>query len=120
MIRIQQIEQPDASAGSAAKARWDSIAKPLGSFGVLEEMIQKIAAIQGSDAVGISHRTAVVFCADHGIVEECVTQCGSEVTAVCAKAIAEGTSNVNAVAQAFHADVLAVDIGIKMTQIRIK
>ena len=113
MIRIQQIEQPDASASSAAKARWDSIAKPLGSFGVLEEMIQKIAAVQGSDAVDISHRTAVVFCADHGIVEEGVTQCGSAVTAVCAKAIAEGTSNVNAVGHAFHADVLAVDIGIK-------
>ena len=56
MIRIQQIEQSDASASSAAKARWDSIAKPLGSFGVLEEMIQKIAAVQGSDAVDISQK----------------------------------------------------------------
>ena len=113
MNRIQQIEKPDISAYNEAKARWDSIAKPLGSFGALEEMIQKIAAIQASAAVDISHRNAVVFCADHGIVEECVTQCGSDVTAICAKAIAEGTSNINAIADLFHADVLAVDIGMK-------
>lgn len=113
MKRIQQIEHPDYSAYQAAKMHWDSIAKPLGSFGELEEMIQKIAAIEGSADVDISHRTAVVFCADHGITAEGVTQCGSEVTAVCAKAIAEGTSNVNAVAKAVQADVAAVDIGLK-------
>ena len=112
MIRIQQIEPPDHSAYLAAKAHWDSIAKPLGSFGALEEMIQKIAAVQGTAEVDISHRAAVVFCADHGIVAEGVTQCGSDVTAICAKAIAEGKSNVNAIAGAFHTEVLAVDIGM--------
>ena len=113
MIRIQQIEPPDHSAYLAAKAHWDSIAKPLGSFGALEEMIQKIAAVQGTAEVDISHRAAVVFCADHGIVAEGVTQCGSDVTAICAKAIAEGKSNVNAVAEALHAEVYAVDAGMK-------
>jgi len=112
MIRLQQIEKPDHTAFLAAKAHWDSIAKPLGSFGALEEMIQKIAAIQGTKNVDISNRTAVIFCADHGIVAEGVTQCGSEVTAVCAKAIAEGSSNINAIAQTFRADVKAVDIGM--------
>lgn len=112
MIRLQQIERPDHAAFLAAKSRWDSIAKPLGSFGKLEEMIQKIAAVQGTAEVDISKRTAVVFCADHGIVAEGVTQCGSEVTAVCAKAIAEGTSNVNAVAETVRAEVLAVDVGM--------
>ena len=112
MIRLQQIEKPDHTAFLAAKAHWDRIAKPLGSFGALEEMIQKIAAIQGTKNVDISNRTAVIFCADHGIVAEGVTQCGSEVTAVCAKAIAEGSSNVNAIAQTFRADVKAVDIGM--------
>ncbi len=53
------------------------------------------------------------MCADHGIVEEGVTQTGSEVTAVCAKAIAEGTSNVNAIADSVRCDVLAVDIGMR-------
>ena len=113
MIRTKQISKPDDAAYLAAKARWDSIAKPLESFGALEEMIQKIAAIQCSADVDISGRTAIVFCADHGITAEGVTQCGSEVTAVCAKAIADGTSNVNAIARAFQTEVLAVDAGMK-------
>ena len=113
MDRLQLIEPPDHSAYLAAKAHWDSIAKPLGAFGDLEEMIQKIAAVQGTAAVSISRRTAVVFCADHGIVEEGVTQCGSEVTVRCAKAIAEGRSNINAAAEIFHTEVLAVDAGMK-------
>lgn len=113
MERINRIVPPDSAAYFAAKNRWDSIAKPLGSFGRLEEMLQKIAAVQGTPEIGISRRCAVVFCADHGIVAEGVTQCGSEVTAICANAIAAGTSNVNAVAAAVSAETLAVDVGMK-------
>ncbi|MBO7394984.1 MAG: nicotinate-nucleotide--dimethylbenzimidazole phosphoribosyltransferase [Ruminococcus sp.] len=112
MDRIKRITAPDRAAYNAVKERWDSIAKPLGSFGLLEEMIQKIAAVQGSPDVDISSRTAVVMCGDHGVVCEGVTQCGQEVTAECAKAIAEGRSNVNAVAAAYDTDVIAVDVGI--------
>lgn len=112
MERIKQIKPLDSKACQAAKENWDSIAKPLGSFGILEEMVQKIAGIQGTANVKINSRTAVIFCADHGIVEEGVTQCGSEVTAICAKEIAEGRSNINALANQFGEDVIAVDVGI--------
>lgn len=112
MNRISQITAVDDNAYSQAKNIWDSIAKPLGSFGLLEEAVQRIAAVQGTPDVRIDKRTAVVFCADHGVVAEGVTQCGSEVTAECARAIAEGRSNVNAIAASCNADVLAVDIGI--------
>ena len=112
MDRIKQIKPADRSAYTASKQRWDSIAKPLGSFGILEEMIQRISAVQGTPDVDISVRTAVVMCGDHGVVCEGVTQCGQEVTAECAEAIAEGRSNINAVASVFGADVIAVDAGI--------
>ncbi len=112
MDRIKHIVQTDRSAYIAAKQHWNSIAKPLGSFGLLEEMVQKIAAVQGTADVDISKRTAVVMCGDHGVVSEGVTQCGQEVTAECARAIAEGRSNINAVAEAYNVDVVAVDVGI--------
>ena len=112
MNRIKNIVHSDKNAFISAKKRWDSIAKPLGSFGMLEEMIQKIAAVQGTPDVDISARTAVVMCGDHGVVCEGVTQCGQEVTAECAKAIAEGRSNINALAGAYNVDVVAVDVGI--------
>ena len=112
MDRINKITPTDKAAYMAAKSRWDSIAKPLGSFGLLEEMVQKIAAVQGTHDMDISVRTAVVMCGDHGVVREGVTQCGQDVTAECAKAIAEGRSNINAVAAAFNVEVIAVDAGI--------
>lgn len=112
MERIRRIVSADRSAYDAAKRKWDSIAKPLGSFGVLEEHICRLAAAQGTDSPDISKRCAVIMCGDHGVCEEGVTQCGIEVTAECAADIACGRSNVNAVAAAYGADVLAVDVGI--------
>ena len=113
MDRINKIEYPDKEIFLAAKARWDSVAKPLGSLGLLEEAVQKIAAIQKSTDVDLSNRRVVVMCADNGVTSEKVTQSDSSVTAVCAKAIADGTSNINKLAEVFRASVTAVDIGVE-------
>lgn len=112
MNRISLIRPSDAAARAAAHERWSAVAKPLGSLGLLESMIEQIAAIQGSADVDISKRAAVVMCADNGVVAEGVTQSESEITAVCAKSIAEGESNINIIARTFGADVFAYDVGI--------
>ncbi|MBQ9383759.1 MAG: nicotinate-nucleotide--dimethylbenzimidazole phosphoribosyltransferase [Ruminiclostridium sp.] len=112
MNRITEIRPSDKAAYNAAKERWDSIAKPLGSLGIFEDAICRIAAVQGSPDVDISRRTAVVFCADNGVVCEGVSQSDSSVTALCAREIAEGRSNINALARTYKADVKAIDIGI--------
>ena len=113
MNRINKIKRPDNEMFLAAKARWDSVAKPLGSLGLLEDYIQKIAAIQKSTDVDLSNRMVVVMCADNGVTAEKVTQSDSSVTAVCANAIADGTSNINKLAEVFGASVTAVDIGVE-------
>ena len=112
MERIRKITAPDKSAAKAARERWDSIAKPLGSLGLLEDAVCGIAAVQGSPDVDISRRAVIVMCADNGVVSEGVTQSDSSVTALCADEIASGRSNVNAVAENVGAQVIAVDIGV--------
>lgn len=112
MNRISSIKKADAAAKNAAHERWSAVAKPLGSLGLLEEMIERIAAVQGTPDVDISRRAAVVMCADNGVVAEGVTQSDSEITAVCAKSIAEGESNINIIARQFGAAVVAYDVGI--------
>lgn len=52
----------DMNAAALAKRRWDSIAKPLGSLGKLEDMIISIAALTGSAKVDISRRCVAMFC----------------------------------------------------------
>ena len=100
------------NAGEQAQERWDHVAKPLHSLGRLEDLVVKIAQIQQSADVRIEKRCALVFCADHGVVAEGVTQSSSEVTALVAQSIAEGTANINLMAAVAHADVLAVDMGM--------
>lgn len=113
MDRIRLISPADKEAGKRAALKWNSIAKPLHSLGMLEDDIIKLAEIFGSENFSLDKRCAVVMCADNGVVFEGVTQTDSSVTAVVAKAIANGTSNINLMANACSADVFAVDIGIK-------
>lgn len=102
----------DTAAESQAKLRWDSIAKPLGGLGLLEGMISRIAGMRGTADVQLRKRTAVVMCADNGVVCEGVSQSDSSVTAAVAREIAQGRSSVNLLAAQFGAEVIAVDIGM--------
>ena len=100
------------NAREQAQWKWDHVAKPLHSLGLLEDMIVKIAGIHQTADVHIDKRCALVFCADHGVVAEGVSQSGSEVTALVARSIAEGTANINLMASCANADVYAVDMGM--------
>ena len=95
-----------------ARMHWDAVAKPLHSLGLLEDMVVQIAGVQNTADVHIDKRCALVFCGDHGVVREGVCQSGSEVTALVAKSIAEGTGNISLMADAVRTDVLAVDMGM--------
>lgn len=105
----------DESAYLAALRRWDAVAKPLRSLGAFEEMIARIATIQGTADVRLSPRCVLTFCGDHGVVAQGVSQSGSEVTAKVARAVVNGKSNINLMAAAANADVFAVDMGMAET-----
>lgn len=104
--------EPDQQAMERARLRWDNVAKPLNSLGKMEKLITKIAGIQGTEDIRLTPRCALVFCADHGIVAEGVTQSSSEVTAIVAHSVADGNANINLMAASANADVYAVDMGM--------
>ena len=109
---IAGITPADTAAMERAKARWDSIAKPLGSLGALEEAVIRIAGMTGSADVDISKRAVVVMCADNGVVAQGVTQTGQEVTLAVARSMAAGQSSVCRMARVAGAEVLPVDVGM--------
>ena len=111
MLKFER-KLPDEAARSRAQQKWDNVAKPLNALGRMEKLICRIAAVQGSENVQLSPRCALVFCADHGVVAEGVSQSGQEVTALVAGSIAEGSANVNLMASAAQTDVFAVDMGM--------
>ena len=99
------IHGPSFAAEITARERWNSIAKPLGSLGLLEDIIVKIAALTGSREVNISKRAVLVFCADNGIVEEGVSQTDSSVTMAVAKNLTFGQTSVCRMASVAGCDV---------------
>ena len=109
---LAAIVPADRTAMDRAKARWDSIAKPLGSLGALEDAVIRIAGMTGSPDVDLSRRAVVVMCADNGVVAEGVTQTGQEVTAIVAENMSSGDTSVCAMARSAGAEVVPVDIGV--------
>ena len=103
----------DEGARKAAREKWNRVAKPLYSLGRFEEMISGVAAVQGTCEVSLFPRAALVFCGDHGVVAQGVSQSGSEVTAAVAESIAKGQSNINLMCARAGADVFCVDMGMK-------
>lgn len=99
--------------GRRAKKRWDSIAKPIDSLGLLEDYVVKICKMVGSaDPYDISRRALVALCGDHGVVAEGVTQTGQEVTRIVSENFAKGCSTVNIMARSANVDVYTIDVGM--------
>lgn len=113
MDRIKLIVPADSEAARRAARKWNGIAKPLHSLGMLEDIVIKLAGIYGSESFSLDKRCVVAMCADNGVVCEGVTQTDSSVTAIVARAMAEGSSNINLMAKTAGAEVFPVDIGIK-------
>ena len=109
---LAQIAGPDETTRAACLARWDGLAKPLGSLGLLESALARIAAVTGSPDIALDHRTLLVLCADNGVVAQGVTQCGSAVTGSVARALAAGESTVCHMARTARCRVIPVDMGM--------
>ena len=109
---IREITPANERAARAARRRWDSIAKPLRSLGLLEDAVVRIAAMGGSPDVDLGRRAIVVMCADHGMVAEGVTQTGQEVTAIVTENMSKGDTSVCCMARVAGAELVPVDIGV--------
>ena len=110
---IRSIGPGEERVRQEAHAHWDSLAKPLGSLGVLEEDLEQIAALQGNTEFGFFHRRAVVYCADNGVTLEGVTQTDMSVTAAVLDQLAAGRSSVCQMARVAKCKVIPVDVGVR-------
>lgn len=108
MYRAMQYDQEKYEK---ARRHWDLLAKPLHGMGMFEDIVSRIEGMPGKR--DLQKRCVLVFCADNGVVEEGVTQTGSEVTAVVAENMTKGDATVCKMAKLSHADVIPVDIGMQ-------
>ena len=110
------VEPVENEALLELQSEWDRVAKPIGSFGTLESVYSKIAAIQGFKAPDLSHMRLIVCCGDHGIVEEGVSQTSQDVTRICATNIGKGVTTAGVMAKSLGIDIISVDVGINYAE----
>jgi nicotinate-nucleotide--dimethylbenzimidazole phosphoribosyltransferase len=103
----------DEDAIRAARLRQDSLTKPQGSLGRLEDVSVRLAGIAGQCPPPLPLPAVVaVFAADHGVHAQGVSPWPQEVTAQMVANFLAGGAAVNAIAAQAGADVRVVDIGV--------
>ncbi|RCX10523.1 nicotinate-nucleotide-dimethylbenzimidazole phosphoribosyltransferase [Anaerobacterium chartisolvens] len=95
-----------------AQLRLDSLTKPLGSLGRLEDIVKQLAGITGELYPSVNSKAVVVMCADNGVVEEGVAQTSKSVTAAVTRNFTKGFTAINVLARHSNAELVIVDIGV--------
>jgi nicotinate-nucleotide--dimethylbenzimidazole phosphoribosyltransferase len=93
----------------------NSLTKPHGSLGKLENIVLQYCLITGKIKPEIGRKQIVVFAADHGVAAEGVSAYPQEVTAQMVRNILNGGAAVNVLARHVNAEVCVVDIGVAGT-----
>jgi len=97
---------------SKAEEYHNTLTKPPGSLGFLEEIGVRLAAIQRTLKPKLDRGTVIVCAADHGVTAEGVSAYPSEVTQQMVLNFLAGGAAINQIAEVSDADVWVLDIGV--------
>ena len=109
---ISGITELDKNIINEAKKRVDSLAKPLGSLGKLEDIALKLAGITGKVKNKIKKKCIIIMAADNGVVEEGVASAPQSVTLAQTINFSRGITGVAALSKENNTDLMVVDIGV--------
>jgi nicotinate-nucleotide--dimethylbenzimidazole phosphoribosyltransferase len=109
---IASIEPLNQSAMNAARERQNSLTKPAGSLGRLEELSIQLAGITGKKIPVIKEKVIITMAGDHGVVAEGVSAFPQEVTPQMVANFLNGGAAINVLARHIGARVVVVDMGV--------
>ena len=109
---IGQIAAPPEAYLAQAKARLDTLTKPLGSLGRLEDLAAQWFAIRRGNVTGPVSKAVYVFAADHGITAEGVSAYPAQVTQQMVLNFLSGGAAINVLARLNQVEVNVIDVGV--------
>jgi nicotinate-nucleotide--dimethylbenzimidazole phosphoribosyltransferase len=95
-----------------AQKRLDSLTKPQGSLGRLEEFAKRIVAITENTMPVLNKKVIFTFAGDHGVADEGVSAYPKEVTKQMVFNFINGGAGINVLARYAGTGVVVVDIGV--------
>ncbi len=109
---IAKIQGLDEAAMAAARARQNTLTKPPGSLGRLEELSVQLAGITGKNIPTIKDKVIITMAGDHGVVAEGVSAFPQEVTPQMVLNFLHGGAAINVLARHVGARIIIVDMGV--------
>jgi nicotinate-nucleotide--dimethylbenzimidazole phosphoribosyltransferase len=102
----------DRETGKRVAEYIDTLTKPPGSLGRLEELAIELASMTGEPFPEISRPGVIVFAADHGVTAEGVSAFPQEVTEQMVQNFLNGGAAINVFSKQIYAHLQVVDIGV--------
>lgn len=109
---LNQIAALDAALEQQAQVRLDSLTKPQGSLGRLEELAKQLVGITQKEKPGLKHKVIFTLAADHGVAKEGVSAFPREVTAQMVYNFLRGGAGINVLAGHIGGRVVVADVGV--------
>lgn len=109
---LDSIQPLNHSAMEAAGRRLDSLAKPIGSLGLLEAYAVRLAGISGGK-VDVTKKALLVFCADNGVCDEGIGSAPQSVTLSQCDNLVRGITGAGVLARRFGAEMIVCDVGMR-------
>jgi len=102
----------DGVAIEAATARQNSLTKPQGSLGRLEDLAVQLAGIQATERPNVDRKWIIVAAGDHGVTAQGVSAFPAEVTPQMVANFLGGGAAINVLSRMVGAEVMIVDCGV--------
>ena len=109
---LSRIGAIDGSLRERAKNRLDSLTKPQGSLGCLEELATRVVEITGKETPSLNNKVIFTMAGDHGVTEEGISAFPKEVTPQMVYNFINGGAGINVLAEHVGARVVVVDMGV--------
>lgn len=106
------IKPSDKNVAELAVKRLDSLTKPRGSLGRLEEVAVKYVSARGDLKAKITKPEILTFAGDHGVAAEGVSAFPQEVTPQMVANFANGGAAINVLTRHAGAGLKVIDIGV--------
>ncbi|MDO8430875.1 MAG: nicotinate-nucleotide--dimethylbenzimidazole phosphoribosyltransferase [Candidatus Binatus sp.] len=110
---IAAIRPLDNEAAWAADARLNSLTKPPGSLGHLEEIVRRYASIRRDSSASFTRGAIAVFVADHGVADENVSAFPQAVTVEMLRNLSNGGAAICVLARRFGYALKIIDVGVR-------
>ncbi len=109
---VRKISPTDQNAAAAARARQDSLTKPRGSLGRLEDLSVRIAGIRGEVRPKLRGGVVFVMAGDHGVAANGVSAYPREVTPQMVLNFLSGGATINVLSRFANCRVAVTDCGV--------